>query len=70
MSANVAKVIEIVGSSEKSWADAADVAVREASKTVQDITGVQVQHMTAQVKNGKIKSFKTTVKLAFGVEHA
>ena len=64
----IAKVIEVVGSSDSSWADAADKAVRAASKTVKNITGCQVMHMTAQVKNGKIKTYKTTVKVAFGVK--
>jgi flavin-binding protein dodecin len=65
---SVAKVIEVVGSSDKSWTDAADKAVRVATKTVKNITGVQVLHMTAQVKDGKIKTYKTTVKLAFGID--
>ena len=65
---SVAKVIEVVGSSEKDWADAAERAVKSASKTIKNITGVQVMHMTAQVKGGKIAAYKTTVKLAFGVE--
>ena len=47
---------------------AAAQAVKNASRTVKNITGVQVQHMTAQCKNGKIKTYKTTVKVAFGVE--
>ena len=65
---SIAKVIEVVGSSKNSWADAADRAVRTASKTVKNITGVQVLHMTAQVRDGKIKTYKTTVKVAFGIE--
>jgi len=68
MSASVAKVIEVVGASDKSWADAADVAVQAAAESVKDIRGVQVQHMTAEVENGRIVRYKTTVKLAFGVE--
>jgi flavin-binding protein dodecin len=68
MGADVAKVIEVVGSSKKGWAEAADVAVKSASKTVKNITGVQVVHMTAQVQDGKIATFKTTCKVAFGVE--
>lgn len=63
----VAKVIEIVGSSEKGWAEAADAAVHVASKSIDHITGVQVESMTAQVKDGKISAYKTTVKIAFGV---
>lgn len=65
---SVAKVIEVVGSSEKSWTDAAERAVKSAGKTIKNISGVQVQHMTAQVKGGKIANYKTTVKVAFGVE--
>ena len=63
----VAKVIELVGSSEKGWEDAAQVAVNTAAKTLHGITGVEVESMTAKVENGKIVSYKTTVKLAFAV---
>jgi flavin-binding protein dodecin len=65
---SIAKVIEVVGSSDESWTDAAKCAVKSASKTVKNITGVQVLHMTAQVKAGEIAAYKTTVKIAFGVE--
>lgn len=67
MKHQVAKVIEIVGSSEEGWAQAADAAVRVASKSVDHITGIQVESMTAQVRDGKISAYKTTVKIAFGV---
>ena len=65
--AEIAKIIEIVGSSPKSWDEAAENAVRTASKTVNNITGVEVEHMTAKVEGGEIVSYKTTVKIAFGV---
>jgi len=65
---NVAKVIELVGSSEKGWSEAADVAVKTASKSIKNITGVEVAAMTAQVKDGGIVTYKSTVKVAFGVE--
>lgn len=68
MSHSVAKVIEVVGSSSEGWAEAADEAVRVASKSVKHISGVQVGAMTAQVKDGKIETYKTTVKIAFGVD--
>ena len=64
---NVAKVIELVGKSEKSWEDAAANAVKAAARTLHDITGVEVIAMTAKVKNGKIVEYKTTVKIAFAV---
>ncbi|NNF13438.1 MAG: dodecin domain-containing protein [Gemmatimonadetes bacterium] len=67
MKHQVAKVIEVVGTSEEGWTQAADEAVRVASKSVKHITGIQVGSMTAQVRDGKISAYKTTVKIAFGV---
>ncbi|RME84618.1 MAG: dodecin domain-containing protein [Caldilineae bacterium] len=65
---DVAKVIELVGSSEKSWEDAAQNAVKTAAKTLHGISGVEVTNMTAKVEDGKIVRYKTTVKVAFAVE--
>ena len=68
---HVAKIIEIVGSSEKDWTDAAQVALDEAKKTVHGITGLEVVDMTAKVDSNtsKITSYRVTVKIAFGIEH-
>jgi flavin-binding protein dodecin len=67
---SVAKIIEVIGISEKGWEDAAQVAVNEAKKTVHGIHGIKVQDMTADVDSaGKLVRFKTTVKMSFGVEH-
>ena len=64
----VIKVIEVIGSSEKSWEDAARNAVETAAKTVKNINGVDVISFTAHVKDGKIVKYKATCKLAFKVE--
>ena len=66
----IADVIELVGSSDKSWQDAAQVALEEAKKTVHGITGVEITDMTAKVdpNTGNIAEYHTVVKIAFGVE--
>jgi len=64
---SVAKVIELVGESRKSWDDAVRNAVADAAKTVQNISGVEVYNMTANIENGQIVEYKANVKLAFGV---
>jgi flavin-binding protein dodecin len=64
----VAKVIELVGSSEKGWSEAADVAVQTASQSIKNISGVELVAMTAQVEDGGIVTYRSTVKVAFGVE--
>ena len=64
----VAKVVELIGSSPKSWEDAAGNAVKEAAKTVRNIKGVDVKRWTAKVKENKIVEYRAVVKIAFVVE--
>ena len=66
--ADVAKVVTIIGSSPESFAKAADVAVQEAAKTLRGISGADVISMSANVENGRISTYKTTVNIAFGLE--
>ena len=68
---HIAKVIEIIGSSDKGWEDAAQVAVDEAKKTLHGIHGIEVTDMTATVDSntGKIPQYRAGIKVAFGVEH-
>jgi flavin-binding protein dodecin len=68
---HVAKIIEIIGSSDKGWEDAAQVAIDEAKKTIHGITGLEITDMTAKVDSNtsKITQYRAAVKIAFGVEH-
>lgn len=63
----VAKIIELVGESKVGWEDAVKSAISDASKTVDNITGVEVYNLTANIDNGRIVEYKANVKLAFGV---
>jgi flavin-binding protein dodecin len=67
---SVAKIVELVGSSDKGWEDAAQAAVSEAMKTLRGVRGIEVVDQTAQIdsKTGKIAKYRTCVKLSFGVE--
>jgi flavin-binding protein dodecin len=67
---DVAKVIEIVGSSDKSWQDAAQAVLDEGKKTIRGITGLEGGDMTAKVdpNSGNITEYHTAVKIAFGVK--
>lgn len=66
---SVVKVVELVGTSKKSWQDAAEEAIREASQSLRHITGIDVVNQTAHVENGHISEYRTTVNVAFVVEH-
>jgi len=67
---DIAKVVTIIGSSPESFAKAADVAVREAAKTLRGITGAQVVSMSAEVEGDRISMYRTTVNIAFGIERS
>lgn len=64
----VVKIIELVGISKKSYEDAVMSAVARTSKTVKNITGVDVIGQSAKVKDGKVTEFRANLKVAFVVE--
>ncbi len=66
----VVRVIELVGVSDKSWSDAAQQVVSRASSTLRHITGLDVLHSSAVVKDGKITEYHVNVKVAFVIEPA
>lgn len=65
----VVKVVELVGTSNESWQGAAQAAIQEASQSLRHITGVDVVNQTAKVEGGKIVEYRTTLNVAFVVEH-
>ncbi|TFG08775.1 dodecin domain-containing protein [Candidatus Thorarchaeota archaeon] len=65
---SVAKVIELVGQSEKSFDDAIENALKTASESIRNIHGLDVLDMTADVENGKIVKYRANVKIAFRYE--
>ena len=66
----VVKVIELVGESTKDWTDAVNNAVTEACKTIDNVSGVEVYNLTANVEQGRIVEWKANVKVAFKVDNS
>jgi hypothetical protein len=66
--ADIAKIITVIGNSPDGFAEAAQVAVTEAAKTLRGITGADVVSMSAEVEGDRITSFRTTVNISFAVE--
>ena len=67
---SVYKISEIVGTSSRSWEDAARRAVAAASKTLRDLRIAEVSALDMTVENGKVKEFRSKVKLSFKIEAA
>ena len=62
MTHHVAKVIEIIGSSENGWEQAAQVAIDEARKTIHAIHGLEIMDMTAKVVQIPVRLLSTALE--------
>ena len=65
MADSVYKVIEIVGTSEKSWDDAARNAVERASATLEDLRIAEVTAQDLKIENGKVVAYRTKISISF-----
>ncbi|MCX7965161.1 MAG: dodecin family protein [Syntrophorhabdaceae bacterium] len=65
MPESVYKIIEIVGTSTKSWEDAAKNAVETASKTLKDLRIAEVVKLDMTLENGKVTSYRARVNVSF-----
>lgn len=62
------KVIELVGNSSESWEDAAQNALEDADETLEGISGIEIVSQTADVADGEIEQYRTTVHVSFALE--
>jgi len=54
--------------SPKSWEDAAQNAIREASRTLRNIRSLYVKEMTAAIENGRVTSYRLNTKVTLELE--
>ena len=65
MGNSVYKVIELVGTSERSWEEAAANAIRMASKSLRDLRIAEVVEMDLQIEDGEVIAYRTKLKVSF-----
>ncbi len=68
MAGSVYKIIELVGTSTKSWEDAAKTAVETAAKSLRDLRIAEVVEEDMQIEDGKVVTFRTKIRLSFKYE--
>ncbi len=56
---------EVVGTSTKSWEDAAKQAIETAAKSVEDIRIGEVVKQDVTVENGKVVSYRVRLNISF-----
>ena len=62
---SIYKVIEIVGTSENSWEEAAKNAVEQASQSLEDLRVAEVVSEDMKIENGKVVAYRTRVSVSF-----
>ena len=70
MANNVYRVTEIIGTSTRSWEDAAKRAIETAAKSLRELRVAEVSDLDITVENGKVKAYRAKVKLSFKYEAA
>jgi len=68
MAESVYKIIELVGTSEKSWEEAAKNAVETASKSLKNIRIAEINKLDMKVEDGKVVAYRARVFLSFKYE--
>ena len=62
------KVIEVISQSEKSWEDAAQRAVADAARSVEQIKSIWIKNFEAVVKDNTIVEYRVNANITFEVK--
>ena len=65
---SVYNVVELVGTSTKSWEKAAKAAVDMAAKSLRDLRIAEIEKLDAHIKDGKVETYRAKVKVSFKYE--
>jgi flavin-binding protein dodecin len=65
---SVYKVIEIIGTSNQSWEDAATSAVKTARETLRDLRVAEVVEQDIDISDGDAITFRTKLSVSFKYE--
>ncbi len=68
MTTRIYKVIELIGTSQVSWEDAAKNAVDIASKSLSDLRIVEINKLDMQVEDGKVVMYRARINVSFQYE--
>jgi flavin-binding protein dodecin len=66
---SVYKVVEVIGTSKRSWDDAGKNAVETASRKLRDLRVAEVVKLDIKVEKGKALTYRALLRLSFKYEH-
>ena len=62
---SVYKIVELVGTSKKSWEEAAKNAVDRAGKSLRELRIAEIAMLDMKIENGKVEAYRARVKVSF-----
>ncbi|MCG2775913.1 MAG: dodecin family protein [Desulfobacterales bacterium] len=65
MAGSTYKIIELVGTSDKSWEEAARTAVETASESLKDLRIAEVTKLDLTIEDGKVTSYRARINVSF-----
>ncbi len=65
MAGSTYKIIELVGTSDSSWEEAAKTAIETAGESLKDLRIAEITKLDVVIENGKISSFRSRVNVSF-----
>ncbi|MGD0277375.1 MAG: dodecin family protein [Syntrophales bacterium] len=65
MTESIYKIIEIVGTSKKSWEDAVKTAVESAGKNVEDLRVAEIVKLDVTIEKGKVIAYRARINISF-----
>ena len=68
MAKSVYKIIELVGTSEISWEDAAKNAVETAGKSLKNLRIAEIVKLDMKIDKGKVIAYRARISLSFKYE--
>ncbi|MFP3983136.1 MAG: dodecin family protein [Desulfurivibrionaceae bacterium] len=68
MAGSVYKIIELVGTSENSWEEAAKHAVETAGSSLQNLRVGEITKLDMKIENGKVMAYRARVSVSFKYE--
>jgi len=65
MEESIYKIIEIIGTSKRSWEDAVKTAVESAGKQLEDLRVAEIVKLDVTIEKGKVTSYRARINVSF-----
>ena len=65
MAGSTYKIVELVGTSDRSWEEAAKTAVETAGTSLKDLRIAEITKLDVTIENGKVKNYRARMNVSF-----